>query len=213
MKTIYLVRHGETYANIKRIWQDASDELSPDGLLQAGRLAERLAKVDIDFAVTSSMIRAVQTAEVIQKETDLLFTKSPFFIEVAVPTSTVGTTYVEEIGNAGFEYVTARDAHGNDSQYRYEDEETLSELMERMQAGLEYLESLPAQNILVVTHGTILRTMISLVLHQGLDVTPFTIFSAGRRLETVNTSISVLHKKPDAPWSVFTYNDHAHFAE
>ncbi len=213
MKTIYLVRHGETHANIKRVWQDATDELSPKGLQQAEDVAQRLSTLKIDFALTSSMKRAVQTADVIGKKTGISFLESPFFVEVSVPTSTVGTTYEEVEGNAGFEYVATRDLHADDPDYRYEDEETLNELIERIKAGLAYLDSLPAQNILVVTHGTILRSLISLVMHQELLVTPYTIFTAGRRLETMNTSISVLHKKPDALWSVITFNDYAHFAE
>ncbi len=213
MKTIYLVRHGETNANLIKAWQDANDELSTNGFKQAENLAVRVQNIPIDLILTSSMKRAVQTVDIVSKKLDLPYIESGLFIEVSVPSSTVGTTYEEVDGNRGFEYVKARDNHSSDPDYRFEDEETLRELTERIQAGLNFLENLPNKNILVVTHGTILRTIVSTVMHQNLDVSPYTIFTAGRRLETVNTSITVLRKPDNGLWSIFTYNDHAHFAE
>ncbi|MES2966955.1 MAG: histidine phosphatase family protein [Patescibacteria group bacterium] len=213
MKTIYLVRHGETNANVKKTWQNAFDELSERGVVQAENLANRLQNVPFDYVVSSSMKRAVQTVEAVCEKNGLPYVQSDLFVEVSVPTSTIGSVYVEVVGNPGFDYVTARDAEATNPDFRYEDEETLHELLSRIQSGLDYLDHLPAENILVVTHGTILRTLVSAVMHQGLDVSPYTIFTAGRRLDTVNTSITVLHKPENGLWSIFTYNDHAHFAE
>ncbi len=213
MKTIYLVRHGETNANIKKAWQNAYDELSDKGHIQAETLAARLQDAPIDYIVSSSMKRAIQTVEAVCKKNGLPYELSDLFVEVSVPTSTIGSVYKEAAGNPGYDYVTARDAQATNPDYRYQDEETLNELSARIQSGLEYLAQLPAENILVVTHGTILRTLVSAVMHQGLDVSPYIIFTAGRRLDTVNTSITVLHKPDNGLWSIFTYNDHAHFAE
>lgn len=213
MKTIYLVRHGETNANLIKAWQDANDDLSTNGFKQAENLAKRVQNIPIDFILTSSMKRAVQTVDIVCKKLDLPYVESELFIEVSVPSSTVGTIYEEVVGNRGFEYVTARDNHSSDPDYRFEDEETLRELTERIQTGLNFLENLPYKNILVVTHGTILRTIVSTVMHQNLDVSPYTIFTSGRRLETVNTSITVLRKPDKGLWSILTYNDHAHFAD
>ena len=213
MKTVYLVRHGETLSNIKKLWQDGSDELSPAGFVQADVLAARIKNISVDMAISSTLTRAVQTAEQITKQTGLLFTQSAFFAEATVPTSTVGYAYENDENNPVFKFFAARDAQTDNPNFRYEDEETFNEFISRIKEGLEYLNSLPVENILVVTHGTILRTLISCIMHQGMDMTLFELFKAGWNLETVNASISVIRKKDDKPWTVLTFNDHAHFAE
>ena len=213
MKTIYFVRHGETNSNVKKEWQDARDELSEKGIVQAENLATRMHKIPLDYIVSSSMKRAVQTVEAVCSKKNMPYVLSDFFVEASVPTSTIGTIYVKEVGNPGFDYVSTRESNYKNPDFRYEDEETMNELLTRINSGLAYLEQLPAKNILVVTHGTILRTLVSAVLHQGLELSAHTIFTAGRRMQTVNTSITVLHKPDNDLWSLFTYNDHAHFAE
>jgi broad specificity phosphatase PhoE len=76
---VYLVRHGETNANIKKLWQDGSDVLSPAGFEQAAVLANRLKTIVVDMAISSTLIRAVQTAGVITTQTGLTFTESALF--------------------------------------------------------------------------------------------------------------------------------------
>jgi len=213
-KTVYFVRHGETSANLEKIWQDGSDELSSEGVRQAQRVAKRVAGLNLDFALTSSMKRAVDTAQAIAHEANLEFTESDLFIEARVPTETVGQKFVEEDGNICFEYIKARSEHKLDSHFRYSDEETLAELYFRAKEALAYLDAIDAENIVVVTHGTFLRMLINTVLHQEVTDNPFIIFSAGRNMQTTNTGMSVIHKMtPDNNWSVLTFNDQAHFAE
>ena len=61
---ILLVRHGRSIANEVRIYLGHTDEdLSPRGYLQAERTAEFLSDVRIDAVYSSSLIRAVHTAE------------------------------------------------------------------------------------------------------------------------------------------------------
>jgi len=64
--TIYLVRHGETVDNVRRIMQGQTQgELTEHGRQQAQQVAERLAGEHIDAVVSSDLRRAVQTAEII----------------------------------------------------------------------------------------------------------------------------------------------------
>ena len=61
---ILLVRHGRSIANEVRIYLGHTDEdLSPRGYMQAERTAELLSGVKIDEIYSSSLIRAVHTAE------------------------------------------------------------------------------------------------------------------------------------------------------
>lgn len=61
---LYLVRHGETHANVRGVYYGSSDlDLNAQGLLQAQQLAELLRNVHFDNAITSGLKRTQQTAK------------------------------------------------------------------------------------------------------------------------------------------------------
>ena len=67
MKLI-IIRHGETGWNAKHRVQGLSDQpLSKEGLWQAELLSGRFAKTDIDAIYTSTLRRAIKTAEAVAK--------------------------------------------------------------------------------------------------------------------------------------------------
>ncbi len=71
MKLIF-VRHGQTEWNEKRLLQGSTDiPLNREGIKQAEALRSELYDIPIDFAVTSPLLRARQTAQVICKDRGL----------------------------------------------------------------------------------------------------------------------------------------------
>lgn len=65
---IYLMRHGETVWNKEQRYQGSSDVLlSEKGEAQAERLALRLSKIAPTRALTSPLIRAKRTAEIVMR--------------------------------------------------------------------------------------------------------------------------------------------------
>jgi probable phosphoglycerate mutase len=67
--SILLVRHGETASNAARVVQTPDAPLSERGILQAQRLAERLAQLGVEAIVSSDYVRAVRTAEIVGRAT------------------------------------------------------------------------------------------------------------------------------------------------
>ncbi|HHB89841.1 MAG TPA: histidine phosphatase family protein [Anaerolineae bacterium] len=68
MTTLYLIRHGETDANVAGEWQGSTDSpLNARGVVQAQALAQRLAVEQFPIAIiyTSPLQRARQTADII----------------------------------------------------------------------------------------------------------------------------------------------------
>ncbi len=67
--TFYMVRHGETEWNVKKIIQGHTDiPLNAKGELQARSLGKLLAGIQFDAAFSSDLLRAKQTAEIIAVE-------------------------------------------------------------------------------------------------------------------------------------------------
>lgn len=65
--TLYLVRHGVTDSNKKRVMQGALDTpLNAEGEAQAQRIARRLSVTALDQIISSDLKRAYRTAELIQ---------------------------------------------------------------------------------------------------------------------------------------------------
>ena len=62
MTTLYLIRHGESQANVDKIFTGQTDvPLSPRGLHQAQLLAKKLVRLPVGAVYASDLLRAVQT--------------------------------------------------------------------------------------------------------------------------------------------------------
>jgi len=83
MTRLYLVRHGETEWNKASKVQGSTDiELSTAGIIQAHQLAERLAGEDINVIYSSSLRRALKTAEIVADCRSCSIVKSEKYHEI-----------------------------------------------------------------------------------------------------------------------------------
>lgn len=74
MTTIYMVRHGETKLNQKKVYYGWTDEpLSPEGEEQCRKLKEKLANIHFDAVLTSPLKRTVYSAGIISGMQDNIF--------------------------------------------------------------------------------------------------------------------------------------------
>jgi len=63
---IYVTRHGETDYNVQKRYAGSTDiPLNDNGIYQARELANKLASTEFDIIITSPLLRAKQTAEII----------------------------------------------------------------------------------------------------------------------------------------------------
>ena len=70
---IYIVRHGQTNHNVKKIYSNEDEDLNSKGINQANKLKEQIKKIDYDIIISSPLIRAKHTANIINvKNTDIL---------------------------------------------------------------------------------------------------------------------------------------------
>ncbi len=82
MTTLYLVRHGETVDNVKQVMQGQTQGcLNTTGIMQAEKVAEKMADVDIDAFISSDLKRAYDTCVIIANRHGMKVTTTPLLRE------------------------------------------------------------------------------------------------------------------------------------
>lgn len=208
MKRIYLVRHGQTNANVNHTCQGPDENLSDEGRLQAIRVAERTQHLDYDKMFISDYVRTQQTAEPIIKLKDVHYVLTPLLREEQFPDSWIGESEKDEERKQFAEDLIEK---ADDENWRVDGAENTTDICNRIEATLEMLKEDESDNILVVSHGSFLKQLIGYVLLDGKG-TKKEVASFKRTLKTTNTGISILVFDKNR-WRVLSWNDHAHFAE
>ena len=168
--TIYFVRHGETDCNRLRIMQGRriNSSLNYTGRMQARALASRFRNLDFDAVYTSALNRTMETAEpVLRICTDADVHQTSDLDEMCwgvyegEPSSDRLRAMLDEM--------YARWDQG-EFDYRVEEGESILDVQERGVRAVERIVTDHAgQTVLVVTHGRLLRVLLSTILDFGLE--------------------------------------------
>ena len=187
MSRLFLIRHGETEGNALRIVQHPHVPLSPRGLVQAERLARRLAAEGIARIVASDYARAVATAEHLQRATG-----APLVIEPLLRERNFGDLRGRPYAELGFDMF--------EPDYAPPNGETWPMFHERVDRAWAKVQELAAAtsdgSLAVVTHGLVCRSLAARHLILGDGVV------APERWE--NASLTIVDWP--APWRVRLLN-------
>ncbi|MDO8590794.1 MAG: histidine phosphatase family protein [bacterium] len=214
MKYIYFVRHGTTVGNEANEFQLPTIPLSEKGLEEASFLSERFESIPIEVIFSSTMKRALQTAEIIGSHLGQSVTGSELFEEIKRPSFVRGKSKSDPEVKSTMREVKA---HFTDPNWRHSDEENFYFAKERAQRALAFILDRKEESILVVTHGEILRMMLSIIVF-GDEVTPEIYDGMKKSFIPFNTGISKIEYDKEigdkeSGWYVLTWNDHAHLGE
>lgn len=167
MTRVILVRHGETYWNLEMKFQGHTNiELTPRGVEQAKKVAERLADEPVTAIYSSDLNRAYKTAERIADCHNLQVVSIPAFREI-----NFGLW-------EGLLYDGIKEKWPNllDKLYCFTDElaipggESFRQLKERAGQSMDQLVAKhPDQTIAVISHGGTIRTIICAALNLHLN--------------------------------------------
>lgn len=208
---LYLVRHGQTPQNKQARFQGPEAALSPEGEVQAGKVAERLQNLEIDEIWSSPMRRAQQTAEIINQYQNVKINTVEELAELRRPSSLHGKKWsdpeVKAVKYLGIENQT-------DPFFKVEDSESFNDLVARSRALQEKLEQKAAEEsgdftLLMTSHGIMLGTFLLTVLMGG-HASPTIMIDALKRMKIQNTGISLLEYSADGGWTILTVSDYAH---
>jgi len=212
MKTVYFVRHGESVFNAKHLHQDATPALTPKGEEQAKTIAERVSVLPIDVIVSSTMVRARQTADAILQKVSKPIVYSDLFVENRNPSVVVGKSHqdpfvieVSKVIRENFEKET----------FKHSDEESPAEFRERGKKALAFLDARKEENILVVTHGTFLKVLVAHVIFQdGFTGSEWRhLHNAFRTSNTGITQFYYDETESHPQWRILIWNDHSHLGD
>lgn len=206
-KLVYFVRHGLSVNNISGHYQGPDVLLSEAGEKQAEFVATRFQHLPIDVILASSYKRAHQTAEAIQKVTGRQLEVTDQLIERVRPSSFHNQPYDDPEIDKIREYIDTNP----DPNHHHSDEENFFDVKKRAEAVVKHLEQRSEENIVVVSHGIFIKTiLLSMMLQATLTLENFQNSIYTLTLE--NTAISIAEFK-NGHWKVLTINDFAHLAE
>jgi len=190
---IYLIRHGETAGNATRVVQKPDIPLSPHGIDQARRLAQRLAGEGIAQILSSDLTRAAMTAEAVRETTG-----APICYDALLHERSFGDVRGTPYAELGFDlFAPDYQPPAGESWERFE--ARMDEAWVLIQRAAEQCQ----ENLAVVTHGLVCRSVVArrTRLPGGVD-------QDLSGLAWRNTSVTILDG-PD-PWGVRLLNCSAH---
>ena len=167
MIKIYVARHGETTWNAEGRIQGRSDpDLSPKGYAQSRMLLEKLKGRPISAIYTSTLKRAIVTAQPIARFLGLPIQEQPELDEVAFGIFE-GVKFTEVEGDLRQEWDRFKE---NRLTYHIPGAENYTDVAERVKPLKEkIIREHPGQEILIVAHRGVNRMLVGLLLENSLE--------------------------------------------
>lgn len=208
-RRFYFIRHGETLLNAQHLYQGKEGALSETGKRQAATAGVYLTHRSIDLIITSTYPRALETAEIIQKQLRVPIRSSPLLAERRNPSEVVG---YPTRGSEARHIIDQIDLSYHEDEYRYSDEENFVELKQRARKCLALLARQGAPQTAVVTHHVFLKMLVSYMLYReelhAADFVKLSFFNVSD-----NAGITICEFNPwlvfskTRGWSVISYNE------
>ena len=190
MTHICLVRHGQTDWNRHGKLQGQTDiPLNEIGKQQAKECKDYLKNSHWDALITTSLMRARKTAEIINEAMNLEIVEMDHFIE----------RYFGE-----GEGMLREEREKQYPDFLFPEMETYEKVVERVRDGLKEIHAqFPDQKVLVVAHGAVISTILREFHVGGADLGHVKLF---------NGCLTNLHFKNEN-WVVGSYNEVGHLSE
>jgi probable phosphoglycerate mutase len=190
---IFLIRHGETDSNAARIVQTPDVPLSARGLVQADRVAERLAKLGLAAILSSDLRRAAMTAERLR-----VHSGAPLTLDDGLQERNYGDVRGRAYAALGVDIFAP--------EYEPPGGERWADFHDRVDAVWQRVVAAAATcdgNLAVVTHGLVCHSLALRRLQLPPGMAPL--------MRWDNASVTVIDAEP--PWTVRLLNCTAHLEQ
>ncbi|HEX9332176.1 MAG TPA: histidine phosphatase family protein [Anaerolineales bacterium] len=199
--TFVFLRHGESVGNAEARWQGQSDYvLTEKGREQARALVKRWKSenVKFDLIISSPLVRAKETAEIIASALNMRVKFDPILLERHIG-EMEGLTVEEVRKKPQPPYVTPYDPIGGEGEGDWA-------LFLRAGQALHNLVRRPPGSYLIVSHGGLLNQLMNAIVGIAPHIDP-----SGVRFRFENTAFArVIYFPHQHRWAIDALNDHAH---
>lgn len=197
---LFITRHGQTQWNTEgRLQGWMNSPLTPRGLKGAEQLRDAVRNIDFDGVFTSDQYRAVKTAEIVVGDRDIEINKIMELREIAFG-QWEGMKLVDIKEKYGKEF---HNYMNSPMEYRSYGGESIDELFDRVEKGLQIVVDSGAQNALIVAHGVTIKALVTIL--KGMpraSISKLPVFPG--------TSLSIFNRVGDF-WQVELEGDTSHF--
>jgi probable phosphoglycerate mutase len=190
---LFLVRHGQTHANVARQLDTAHPglDLTDVGREEAVALAHRLEGEDLGAIYTSDLVRTQQTAEPLARSLGLGLVILPGLREIQAGDYEMSTEWQP--------YIEAVAAWRDDPNRAIPGGDTGVGFMTRYNHAIRRIAEDGHESAVAVSHGAAMRVWCSVTLGLPVD------FFDSRRID--NTHIVTMEGDPDYGWRLLAWGD------
>lgn len=163
---IYFLRHGQTEENSKRTYYGSLDvQLNENGIAQAEKAGEIFKNIEFNKVFISEKVRTFQTAQIALKDRDVQLIKDKRINEIDFG-KFEGKTY-DELCKLYPEKVKLWQE--NWEEFCPNEGESYKIFYKRVKEFMEDIKELQEENILIVTHGGVIRAVYSYILDENMS--------------------------------------------
>lgn len=161
---LYIVRHGETEENIKKTYYgDIDCQLTLKGIEQAELLGKKLQHINFDKVFCSEKKRAKETLKKIYQGED-------FIVDSRLNERKFGIFEGKNYNQLQRSFKSEYDGWTkNWKNYCPENGESFVQVYHRVKDFMDDLKKESVENVLICTHGGIIRTIYTYILEGSLD--------------------------------------------
>lgn len=163
---LYFVRHGETTQNQNKCYYGSIDvDLTKKGVEQAKNASKLLENVNFDTVYTSERKRARQTARIIMEDK-----ASKFIVDNRINETNFGDFEGKSYEKLKELYPKEWEDWCNDwKNISPPKGESYKQFYSRVKSFMDDILKLEAENVLIATHGGVIRSIYCYVLENNLD--------------------------------------------
>ncbi len=198
-KNIYLVRHGQTLANIQKVHQSSDESLTPKGRLQARHVARVLEEKCIDALLCSTYTRARETAEIIEQELAVPFTTHASLVEIRRPDHLYGQGYYSP---GTLRYMFQLFMNRENPNWDNNGAENMFALRNRMEDAKDAMLQTEGESIAVVSHDVFMNLFLEHICREKKLTLGQFMHTLLMTKRTPNTGIIHLQYEENAPKGV-----------
>lgn len=143
---IYLIRHGQCNSNVKYIYNYKNEDINQKGIEEAEKLRKKIKDIDYDIVISSPLLRAKHTAEIINIK------NKKVILDERIREREHGS-----LEGMPIESIDKEDFYNYYSTIKYGTEESFSDMLKRVTSFLSDLKNKDYNSVLIVAHSGISR--------------------------------------------------------